>query len=429
MMENRPLLTSLERSSNRNSPERCPRPLYSRDSTQEHQEIPQEDQVKNFKKEVKEEAEEPYVRAVEPFKEENISPEISPVKTVKNEEKESNVKGDQTRKEEDIPPKISTDLGDTRKRDVKAEEEEEGHVTIKEEAPEIITDGKMEDYNFTSISSQDNQIPTNLLSHSEDLLSDPSTHRERSYGHSYAIICHKGSGTFSCSERGESFAQKAELISHQKGHRAEKLCPSSKCGEGSQKHLLTKAQGTSPVEKPFLCSECGKCFSHKHILTRHQKTHSAVKPFLCSECAPSNHITSERCPSPLSWLDSTQEQHQIPQNDQGKKAPFKAEVKEEAGEQNVSADDPCKEEEIPPEISTDPEAAQRDVKAEEEEEGRVRIKVEAEDPNVMSDLRRRKSLQRSAQVRSKKMQIYNYVARKSTDVFIEIQDINFDFFF
>ncbi|KAM5140511.1 uncharacterized protein ACMZJ9_014378 [Mantella aurantiaca] len=32
-------------SSNRNPPERCPRPLYSRDSTQEHQEIPQEDQV------------------------------------------------------------------------------------------------------------------------------------------------------------------------------------------------------------------------------------------------------------------------------------------------------------------------------------------------------------------------------------------------
>ncbi|CAI9568487.1 unnamed protein product, partial [Staurois parvus] len=40
MMENRPPLTSPDGSSNGNPPERCPRPLYSRDSTQEHQEIP-----------------------------------------------------------------------------------------------------------------------------------------------------------------------------------------------------------------------------------------------------------------------------------------------------------------------------------------------------------------------------------------------------
>ncbi|CAI9557966.1 unnamed protein product, partial [Staurois parvus] len=45
MMENRPPLTSPDGSSNGNPPERCPCPLYSRDSTQEHQEIPQEDQV------------------------------------------------------------------------------------------------------------------------------------------------------------------------------------------------------------------------------------------------------------------------------------------------------------------------------------------------------------------------------------------------
>ncbi|CAI9550740.1 unnamed protein product, partial [Staurois parvus] len=45
MMENRPPLTSPDGSSNGNPPERCPHPLYSRDSTQEHQEIPQEDQV------------------------------------------------------------------------------------------------------------------------------------------------------------------------------------------------------------------------------------------------------------------------------------------------------------------------------------------------------------------------------------------------
>ncbi|KAM5140519.1 uncharacterized protein ACMZJ9_014388, partial [Mantella aurantiaca] len=42
MMEKRPPLTSPDGSSNRIPPERCPRPLYSRDPTQE---IPQEDQA------------------------------------------------------------------------------------------------------------------------------------------------------------------------------------------------------------------------------------------------------------------------------------------------------------------------------------------------------------------------------------------------
>ncbi|CAI9532331.1 unnamed protein product [Staurois parvus] len=48
MMENRPPLTSPDGSSNGNPPERCPRPLYSRDSTQDHQEIPQEDQMEGM---------------------------------------------------------------------------------------------------------------------------------------------------------------------------------------------------------------------------------------------------------------------------------------------------------------------------------------------------------------------------------------------
>ncbi|XP_077323327.1 uncharacterized protein LOC143957061 isoform X2 [Lithobates pipiens] len=40
VMTDKPPLTSPDGSSNRNPPERCLHPLYSRDSTQEHQEIP-----------------------------------------------------------------------------------------------------------------------------------------------------------------------------------------------------------------------------------------------------------------------------------------------------------------------------------------------------------------------------------------------------
>ncbi|XP_077346200.1 uncharacterized protein LOC143989804 [Lithobates pipiens] len=61
MMDNQPPLTSPDGSSNGNPPERCPRPLYSRDSTQEGHTIPHHHQSGNLrdsKIEVKEEIKE-----------------------------------------------------------------------------------------------------------------------------------------------------------------------------------------------------------------------------------------------------------------------------------------------------------------------------------------------------------------------------------
>ncbi|PIO13359.1 hypothetical protein AB205_0211770 [Aquarana catesbeiana] len=64
MMDNQPPLTSPDGSSNGNPPERCPRPLYSRDSTQEGHTIPHHHQSGNLsefkiviKEEIKEEDE------------------------------------------------------------------------------------------------------------------------------------------------------------------------------------------------------------------------------------------------------------------------------------------------------------------------------------------------------------------------------------
>ncbi|KAM5125580.1 uncharacterized protein ACMZJ9_022077 [Mantella aurantiaca] len=61
MMDNQPPLTSPDGSSNRNPPERCPRPLYSQDSTQEDLIIPHHHQRGNqsdCKVEVKDEIKE-----------------------------------------------------------------------------------------------------------------------------------------------------------------------------------------------------------------------------------------------------------------------------------------------------------------------------------------------------------------------------------
>ncbi|KAM5125381.1 uncharacterized protein ACMZJ9_022232, partial [Mantella aurantiaca] len=63
MMDNQPPLTSPDGSSNRNPPERCPRPLYSRDSTQEDFTIPHHHQGEDVMEiKVEGEVEETYVR-------------------------------------------------------------------------------------------------------------------------------------------------------------------------------------------------------------------------------------------------------------------------------------------------------------------------------------------------------------------------------
>ncbi|XP_077346262.1 uncharacterized protein LOC143989859 [Lithobates pipiens] len=61
MMDNQPPLTSPDGSSYGNPPERCPRPLYSRDSTQEDHTVPHHHQSGNLrdpKEEIKEEDDE-----------------------------------------------------------------------------------------------------------------------------------------------------------------------------------------------------------------------------------------------------------------------------------------------------------------------------------------------------------------------------------
>ncbi|XP_077322712.1 uncharacterized protein LOC143956366 [Lithobates pipiens] len=73
MMDDQPPLTSPDGSSKRNPPERCPRPLYSRDSTQEDHTIPHHHQGEeriHIKADVKEEEVEMYVGGDQPSTEE-----------------------------------------------------------------------------------------------------------------------------------------------------------------------------------------------------------------------------------------------------------------------------------------------------------------------------------------------------------------------
>ncbi|XP_077346077.1 uncharacterized protein LOC143989683 [Lithobates pipiens] len=311
--------TMVESSSYRNPPERCPRPLYSRDSTQEDHTIPHHHQSGNLgddnidvKEEYKEEDEEygvlekfseghkdvmeppntrnPPERCPRPlYSRDSTTPHCyksgDPIDIefeVKSEEEEKYVRDDQqsmeedgitgTFIEEDTPTEISTVDGREMRK-------------TSEDCLTLSPDCKVEDEDITQYSPGENPTTSNVhpAPHSVDGPSYSSYPEEPQTVRDGAVLPTEKS--FSCTECGKCFRYKCRFIAHKKSHTGEKPHSCPECGKCFDfKCNLDVHKRSHTGEKPYSCPECGKCFSKRSNLYAHTRLHTGEKPFSCSEC-------------------------------------------------------------------------------------------------------------------------------------------------
>ncbi|XP_073467690.1 uncharacterized protein [Aquarana catesbeiana] len=306
----------METPNTRNPPERCPRPLYSRDSTQEDHTIPHHHQSGNLgddnidvKEEYKEEDKEYRVKKLpntrnppeifphplysrDSTQEDHTIPHCcksgDPIDIefeVKAEEEERYVRDDQqsmeedgitgTFIEEDTPTEISTVDGRKMRK-------------TSEDCLTLSPDCKVEDEDITQYSPGENPTTSNVhpAPHSVDGPSYSSYPEEPQTVRDGAVL--PTEKRFSCTECGKCFHFKSDLNVHKRSHTGEKPYSCPECGKCfSVKSSLSKHQRSHTGEKPYSCPDCGKCFSVKSSLYTHQRSHTGQKPLPCPECGKS----------------------------------------------------------------------------------------------------------------------------------------------
>ncbi|XP_040278919.1 zinc finger protein OZF-like isoform X1 [Bufo bufo] len=265
IMKDHQPLTSLDESSGRNPPERCPSPLYSQDCPEEKQNILLDHQF-------------PHVLDIESSQESyggmTIGPENLKSESVDGEERtkgsDSNLLLSRAYTIEDNQSQIGKTIAVQRQKKIH-----------KNERPFTCSEcGK--GFTWKSHFVRHQRI------HSGD---KPFTCLECGKRFRWKSLfvrhqsSHSGDMPFSCSECGKHFYQKQELVRHERIHTGEKPFSCSECGRSfSVKSSFEKHFRIHTGEKPNSCSECGKCFNVKSGLVKHRRIHTGEKPYSCTIC-------------------------------------------------------------------------------------------------------------------------------------------------
>ncbi|XP_077110402.1 uncharacterized protein LOC143766527 isoform X2 [Ranitomeya variabilis] len=333
MMEVLQPLTSLDLSSKRTTPERCPRPLLPRDCKQEDPNVPQDHQGEDL---THINTTETYVRGDERCKEEIPTydyPDVPDcIRRSEGQLTSSIFRSDDLEIPQDtievntITPDIPSSL---RSKDLSSDpmkqvlisdslpptkENESRKISIKKQtAPKEKKQFSPSEYGNSfplqkyflkhqTIHTAENRFSCSKCQKYFNQQSDLAIH-QKTYTREKSFLCsecgkcfvdksyfqtHTDEKPLFCSECGEYFTLKSHFVKHQRIHTGEKPFSCSECGKCfNKKSILVIHQRTHTGEKPFSCSECGKCFNWKGNLVIHQRTHTGEKPFSCSECRKS----------------------------------------------------------------------------------------------------------------------------------------------
>ncbi|XP_077322573.1 uncharacterized protein LOC143956254 isoform X2 [Lithobates pipiens] len=240
MMDNQPPLTSPDGSSNGNPPERCPRPLYSRDTTLEDHTIPHQVQGKTWIRK----------KAVDEVETDDDDPSWE-------EESASDMSSDFDVEDENI-------TGGSPEGNISAVNTRQGRIRLNK-----------------SLDASSDEKPLT------DNLTQPSPGWEKCFPQKAELDhlqkIHSTKKLFQCTECGKCFGYRSLLATHRRIHTGERPFPCLICDKRfAQKITLENHKRTHTGEKPYECTQCEKCFRSHPVLIAHQKKHKKTdrrKPF------------------------------------------------------------------------------------------------------------------------------------------------------